>query len=139
MRNRMTRSIFVELPANQAEALDQVAASSHRTPGATAALLVDEALRHERFPQVEFRNSVVGRQAYVVGSNLAVWEVVMIAECYAMDSDLTASHLAWAPSRVSGILAYAGAFPEEVRVALAENRSVTEERVRLMLPNARWA
>jgi len=42
--------------------------------------LIEEGLPHAEFPAIEFRDSAAGRQAYVVGSRLAVWELLMEAE-----------------------------------------------------------
>jgi hypothetical protein len=134
----MARNIFLELPDDQAEVLDRVAAGLHKTPQEAAALLMEEAMRHEMFPQVEFRDSAAGRQAYAVGSSLAVWEVQMVAESHDMDPARTASHLKWPVARVEALLAYARAYSTEVRSALTENRAVTPEEVRRLLPKARW-
>ncbi len=97
-----------------------------------------EASRHRKFPQVEFRDSPLGRQAYVVGASLAVWEVVMVAESYSMDTAQTAMHLHWPVSRVEDVLSYASAYPAEVEIALAQNRSVRREDLIRLLPDARW-
>jgi hypothetical protein len=50
-----------------------------RTPSETGALLVDEGLRRSEFGMIDFRDSSAGRQAYVQGSMLTVWEVAEIA------------------------------------------------------------
>ena len=134
----MPRSIHLDLPDDQADALDRVAAALHKDPHEAGALLMGEALRHEQFPHVEFRDSAMGRQACVVGSSLAVWEVVMVAESHGLDPAQTASHLRWPLSRVETVLAYARAYPEEIARSLAENRAVTPEDVRRLLPDARW-
>jgi hypothetical protein len=85
------------------------------------AQLMEEALRHEEFPSVEFRDSILGRQAYVFGSTLAVWEVLMVAETYALDPAKTAAHLGWPQHRTENVIAYIQAFPQEVNAALNEN------------------
>jgi len=135
----MPRTIHLDLPDDQAEALDRVAAILHKNPREAVTLLMGEALRHEQFPQVEFRDSAAGRQAFVVGSSLAVWEVAMVAESYGMSPAQTASHLRWPLSRVESVLAYARTYPEEIARALAENRAVTPGDVRRLLPDAGWA
>ena len=65
------------------------------------------------FPLVEFRDSPAVRQAYVVGSTLAVWEALMVAEAYGMDADRAAGHLQWTTGRVREVLRYAQAFAIE--------------------------
>ena len=131
-------SIDLQLPDEQAARLDRFASSVRKSRGEATAQLIEEALRHEEFPAVEFRDSVVGRQAYVVGSTLAVWEVLMVAESYALDAEKTAAHLGWHSGRARDTLRYAAAFPEEIQAALEENRSMTEDGLRAMLPAARW-
>ena len=132
----MPRTIVLELAENQAEALDRVALSLHTTPTAATALLMDEALRHEQFPQVEFRDSPCGRQAYVTGSTLAVWEVVMVAEAYELDPLATARHLEWAPARVEGVLSYYRAHRDQIDEAIAENDAITPEQMKQSLPGS---
>ncbi len=134
----MTR-IGLELPDEQAARLDRFASSVRKSRGEATAQLIEEALRHEEFPAVEFRDSTRGRQAYVVGSTLAVWEVLMVAETYALDAARTAAHLGWPRQRAEGVLAYARAYSPEVAAALAENDAVSEEELRRRLPNANWA
>lgn len=73
-------SIALRMPPSQLERLDRFAGGLRKGRDEAAAQLIEEALRHEEFPAVEFRDSIAGRQAYAVGSGLAVWEVVMIAE-----------------------------------------------------------
>src|SRR5258708_16450941 len=121
----MPRSIHLELPDDQAAALDRVAAILHKNPHEVGALLMGEALRHEQFPHVEFRDSAVGRQACVVGSSLAVWEVVMVAESHGMDLARTASHLRWPLSRLDTALAYAPAYPQDIARALMQTLAFT--------------
>ena len=86
-------SIDLQLPDEQAARLDSFARAVHKSRNEATAQLIEEALRHEDFPAVEFRDSASGRQAYVVGSGLAVWEVLMVAADYDLDPARTAAHL----------------------------------------------
>lgn len=130
--------IDLQLPDEQAARLDRFASSVRKSRGEATAQLIEEALRHEEFPSVEFRDSVVGRQPYVVGSSLAVWEVSMVAETYVLDSGKTAKHLGWPPQRAEGVLAYIRAYSAEVLPLVAENDAVSEEDLRRRLPMALW-
>lgn len=75
-------TIHVELRDEQAARLDRFASGLHKSRGEATAQLIEEGLRRAEYPAIEFRDSAAGRQAYVAGSGLAVWEVVMVAEGY---------------------------------------------------------
>ena len=121
----------------QMERLQRMARRLGRTPSETGALLVEESLRRAEFAHVDFRDSAAGRQAYVQGSGLAVWEVVMVAQGYGMDAEKTAEHLSWPVPRAKAALLYAEAFPEEIEAALEDNRRFTFEQLQRLLPQAR--
>jgi uncharacterized protein (DUF433 family) len=131
-------TINVELRDEQAARLDRFATGLRKSRGEATAQLIEEGLRHAEFPCVEFRDSVVGREAYVVGSGLGVWEVLMIAEGYGLETGPTAQHLQLDHDRVSQALRYASTFEAEVRRALDENRAITPEKLRASLPPGAW-
>jgi len=66
------------------------------------------------FPGISFRDSLSGREAYLTGHRVAVWEVVAVYE-EARSLQKTAKHFHWPAVLVNRALAYAKAFPEEVR------------------------
>src|SRR4051812_23290536 len=84
-RQMLSRVISMRFQDNQVERLGRLARRLGRTPSEASVLLVEEALREEEFGYIDFRNSPGGRQAYVKGTTLAVWEVVQVAASYAMD------------------------------------------------------
>ncbi len=131
-------TINVELRDEQAARLDQFAIGIRKSRGEATAQLIEEGLRHAEFPGIEFRDSVVDREAYVVGSGLAVWEVLMIAEGYGLEAGATAQHLQLDQDVVSQALRYASTFESEVRRALDENRAITPEKLRASLPAGAW-
>ena len=95
----------------------------------------EQAARLERFAMT---NSDSGRQAYVVVSSLAVWEVATIDESYGNSAEQTSAHLRWQLSRAELILAYARTYPQEIAALLQENRSVSPPDLQRSLPNSRW-
>jgi len=107
-----------------------------KAPSETAALLLEEALRQSEFAFIDFRQSGVGRQAYIQGSTLAVWEVVMVARSYGLDAARTAEHLGWPIARVQAALNYALAFPEEIAAAIDDNDALDFQSLSRMLPQA---
>src|SRR5712691_833316 len=114
----MSQVVSLRLPDEQARRLKRLARHLGRTPSETGSLLLDEALRQIEFAHIEFRNSILGRQAYLKGSTLAVWEVLLLAENYGFNAEYTAAHLNWPTVRVQAALNYAEAFPEEIQLAI---------------------
>jgi uncharacterized protein (DUF433 family) len=104
--------------------------------GETAGLLLDEKLREEEFPFVEFRESSSGRQPYVSGHRLAVWQVVLLTRDLDGDPARTAEVYSIPENKVVSALAYASAYPEEIEKA-DEAGALTIEDVRRQLPWAR--
>jgi hypothetical protein len=94
------QTIDIEMPDEQATRLARFAMRVHKSPREATAQLIEEGLRHAEFPAVEFRDSDSGRQAYVVGPSLAVWEVAMFDESYGHRAEQTAAHLRWPFTRL---------------------------------------
>ncbi|HXI18204.1 MAG TPA: hypothetical protein VNM48_17710 [Chloroflexota bacterium] len=132
-----SKVVSLRFGSQQMERLQRVARRLGRTPSETGALLVEEALRRTEFALIDFRDSIVGRQAYLQGSSLAVWEVVMVGRGYGMDAVRTAEHLQWPLPRVQAAFRYAEAFADEIEAALTDNASYTFEDITRMLPQAR--
>ncbi len=89
--------------------------------------LVEEGLRRSEFAFLDFRDSPVGRQAYMQGSTLAVWEVVFLLRSHKGNVAAVAKHLRWPEAKVRAAVNYAEAFPEEIDEATAENDSADFE------------
>ncbi len=132
----MSQVISMRLRPEQIERLHRLARRLGRTPSETGAMLVEESLRQAEFGQIEFRPSPVGRQAYVRGSTLAVWEVVQVARAFQLDALRAAAHLGWPRYRVQAALNYAAAFPDEIDVAIADNLAVGWGDLSRQLPQA---
>jgi hypothetical protein len=102
----MSQALTIRL---QAEQLGRFAQHLNASPAQASATLIEEGLRMAAFPRIVFRDSPVGRQAYVEGSSLAVWEVVMVAREHGDDAVRTASYLQWPVTWVEAALRYAAA------------------------------
>src|SRR6184192_1041647 len=95
--------------------LKQARAAKTSKSNLVARYVIEKSLETE-FPGISFRNSLSGREAYLTGHRVAVWEVVDVhAETKSIKK--TASHFHWPRVLVTRALAYAKAFPEEVRTA----------------------
>ena len=135
---KATRSMVLSmrLPVGSGKRLRRMAKRHGWTPSDASARLVEEALRRSEFAFIDFRDSAAGRQAYVQGSSLAVWEVMLLVRSYKADVSKVAEHLRWPERKVQAAINYAGAFPEEIQEALSENDSVDFETLKRMAPQA---
>jgi hypothetical protein len=88
-----TSVVSTRLEPDQEARLARKAKQLGRTSSETGALLIEEGLRRDEFAFIDFRDSRIGRQAYIQGSTLTVWEVVWIARGYHNDIAKTAEHL----------------------------------------------
>lgn len=78
-----------------------------------SSLYLKEKALEEEFPGIGFRDAIGGREAYLLGHRVAVWEVVD-AQREAGTIARTAAHFGWPPALVRCALAYARSFPEEI-------------------------
>jgi hypothetical protein len=128
--------ISLRLPRESGKRLKRMAKRHGWTPSDASARLVEEGLRRLEFALIDFRDSPAGRQAYIQGSTLAVWEVMLLVRGYKANTTAVAKHLRWPELRVHAAVNYAGAFPEEIKEVIAENDSTDFEVLKRMLPQA---
>jgi uncharacterized protein (DUF433 family) len=128
----VSKVVSLRLKDDQVERLERAARRLGRTPSEAAAVLLEESLRQREFAFIEFRDSPVGRQAYLKGTRLAVWQVVLLAGSFDGDVARTAAHLEIAPVAVQAALAYAAAYPAEVEAAIADNAHAAADLTRLI-------
>jgi len=135
---RKTRSVVVSmrLPEESGDRLKRMANRHGWTPSDASARLVEEGLRRSEFAFVDFRDSAAGRQAYVQGSSLAIWEVMLLVQAHEGDISSVARHLRWPEAKVQAALNYSKAFPREIETALSENAASDFGALKRMLPQA---
>ena len=133
-----TRSMVLSmrLSVESGKRLRRMANRHGWTPSDASARLVEEGLRRSEFAFIDFRDSPAGRQSYIQGSSLAVWEIMLLVRSYRGDVAAVAGHLRWPEAKVRAAVHYAEAFPDEVEAALSENHSTDFEALRRMLPQA---
>jgi hypothetical protein len=136
MRAARSMVISMRLPVDSGKRLKRIASRHGWTPSDASARLVEEGLRRSEFAFIDFRDSPVGRQAYMQGSTLAVWEVMLLVRSYKADTAAVAKHLRWPEAKVQAAVNYGAAFPEEIEEALSENDATRIETVKRMLPQA---
>ena len=88
-----------------------------------ARYVMEKSLETE-FPGISFRDSISGREAYLTGHRVAVWEVLRVFED-TRSVEKTAGHFRWPTVLVKRALAYAKAFPDEVRKSREGETDVT--------------
>lgn len=78
-----------------------------------SSLYLHEKALEEEYPGIGFRDAAAGREAYVLGHRVAVWEV---EDAHRETGEVakTARHFRWPASLVRCALAFAAAFPEDV-------------------------
>ena len=128
--------ISMRLPAASGKRLKRMANRHGWTASDASARLVEEGLRRSEFGFIDFRDSPAGRQAYLQGSTLAIWEVMLLVDSYRKDVSAVAGHLKWPQAKVQAAVNYAAAFPEEINEAIADNETTDFAALKRMLPQA---
>ena len=78
-----------------------------------SSLYLKEKALEEEFPGIGFRDSAAGREAYLMGHRVAVWEVMDVYK-EAKSIARTADHFGWPEYLVKCALAYAKEFSREI-------------------------
>ncbi len=110
----------------------------HRSPEDIDQIMRAGARTPNPYPHVRLR-LVHGRsEAFLLGTGLAVWEIVWLWRAYEGDLDALMNHFAGGVpitrAQVHDALAYARAHPDEIDAVVSEVEDMTEERLRKMFP-----
>ena len=130
----VSRVVSLRLKDDQMERLERAARRLGRTPSEAAALILEESLRERDFAFLEFRDSPVGRQAYLKGTRLAMWQVASLARAFKGDVVRLAAHLEIPLVAVKAALTYTVAYRAEIEAAIADNTRSSATLAQL-LPN----
>lgn len=130
----MSKVVSTRLPEETEARLQRLARRLGKTLSETGTMLIEESLRETEFAYIEFRNSPVGRQAYLKNSNLAVWQVMMLAQQYQRDVDKIATHLQKSIDWVKAAFNYAEAYREEITNAIADDLATNYTTLKRILP-----
>jgi len=98
---------------NHAAMLSRQAKRRRLEVSTLSSLYLKEKALEEEFPGIGFRDSAGGREAYVLGLRVGVWEVLDVHK-EAKSISRTADHFGWPDYLVKCALAYAKAFPGEI-------------------------
>jgi uncharacterized protein (DUF433 family) len=111
-----TAYISGRVPARYERLVTKQARAAKTSKSDLVARYVIEQIVETEFPGVSFRDSLSGREAYLTGHRVAVWEVLAAYE-ETQSIERTALHFRWPSALVKRALKYAKAFPEEIRKA----------------------
>ena len=132
----MSNVVSIRLQDNQLERLKYFARRMGKSQSEMGAQFIEESMREAEFSGIEFRDSVLGRQAYMLDSNLAVWEVILIAQDHDMDASKIESYFKRSSAWVNAALSYYEAFQVEINHLIQDNRSTTFKKLKRLLPSA---
>jgi hypothetical protein len=136
MKAKRSMVLSMRLSMESGKRLKRMANRHGWTPSDASARLVEEGLRRSEFAFIDFRDSAAGRQAYIQGSTLAVWEIMLLVRSYKGNVSAVAKHLRWPEAKVLAAANYAEVFPEEIQEATSENDAADFEALKRMLPQA---
>jgi hypothetical protein len=118
----------MRLSKNMESLVELEASRTGRSKGAVVEALADEALRMRLFPGIAFRGVDWDRRAWVIGTALDVWQIVIAYQDIGSVEQMADGQGASERS-INLALAYYERFPEEIDAAIAENgRSIEELR-----------
>jgi hypothetical protein len=109
-----TRVHSCRIEKDHAALLARQAKRRHLEVSTLSSLYLKEKALEEEFPGIGFRDSAGGREAYVLGHRVAVWEV---EDVYRQTRNVakTAAHFRWPSALVRCALAYAKACPKDIQ------------------------
>jgi len=113
-RDMSTAYVSGRVPARYERLVARQARAARTSKSDLVARYVIEKSLETEFPGISFRDSVSGREAYLTGHRVAVWEVLAVRE-ETKSVARTVSYFRWPRVLVTRALAYAKAYPEEIR------------------------
>jgi len=131
----MARDVTFRLPEETAARLEELAKREGRSLSETGARSLEEWLRQEEFPEIEFR-TFNGERHACVQDFMQIWQLVMVARGWDLDVEKTAKYFPIPARRIQGAFDYYRAYSEEIDRAIAENEAITFEDIKRLLPHA---
>lgn len=108
-----TAYVSGRVPARYERLVTKQARAARTSKSDLVARYVIEKSLETEFPGISFRDSLSGREAYLTGHRVAVWEVLAVHDD-TKSVEKTADHFRWPRVLVKRALAYAAAFPDEI-------------------------
>lgn len=133
----MSQTVSLRLPDELVNRLDRFAQKlgNGTTRSRAGIILLDEVLRAQEFEGIHFRNTIIGRQAFITGTGMEVWQFIMVGRALGMDADRVADHLGYPVNYFKAALKYYNAYKDEINMAIANNDIFDEEKIRQLFPD----
>ena len=122
-----TKTLGVRISAETSTAIKQISASQGRTPSDLLGQYAEEIARQYKFCHIEFRDTPLGRMAYVEGTRTAVWLIADLVHQHQGSVKKVAALHGWAETKVRAAVNYASAFREEIEPLIQRAAAVTFE------------
>jgi uncharacterized protein (DUF433 family) len=121
----MSQIISVRVPDQTAERLERFARRQGNGMTRTKAvvLLLEEALSEAEFACIEYRDSPLGRQPYIQGTGLTVWEMVMIGRSYDFEAERMAQEYHYPVASVHAAFHFYESHTKEIDQAIEDNNT----------------
>jgi hypothetical protein len=114
-------TLSVKLSPEERKDLNELSRCKRTPPTTLGAQFIAEGIRAARFPGIEFRNTALGRMAYLKNSRLAIWLLRELVR-QAGSVKKVAALIGRSAVQLEGALHYAKAFPEELEAAARLNK-----------------
>jgi len=121
VRKRKTRGdestayFGARIPMRTRRALERYAVEKKLSASAAAAQLLEEGLRMERFPGIDFRWTPSGRKAHVTATGLAAWEMHMLWKAHGKSvGRVLKNYPHLTAAQVQAGAAYIEVYPDEI-------------------------
>lgn len=113
-KSRKSVHFNARLPRGVSDRLKGYAERRRVSTSAAAVELLDEALRMQEYPGVDFRWTAIGRQPFITGTGLTVWELVHVLLDHGKDVNrVLKNYRHLNAAQVNAAMAYGKAFRGE--------------------------
>jgi len=121
----LPRPICTRMPATLEAELERRLDELDWSPSEGLRNIVTEWLAIQRYPDLEFRDTALGRRA-AIRSGPEVWEILAVADSPGV-TDGGAEHFSWVRgAAIEQANDYAAAFPTEIRRIIERNRRLAD-------------
>jgi len=128
--SRKTATLGVRLAEETCDVIREISTSRGRTPSDLLAEYAEEMARKHQFCHIEFRDTPLGRMAYVEGTRSAVWLICDLVRQNDGDITKTARRHEWPETKVRAAVNYAASYPEEIEPLIERARNMTVDTLR---------